>query len=155
MNGIVERVDHAAISVRDVDETTDFYMNVLGFKLLRRTRTGDAGASQSLAYVTLGDFTVEILPARPESLYEPVDQYRVGARMIALRVQDMAEAVEYFQSKGVEVSRPPSPGNAFTGVRGEIKDPNGMSIELLEWQSDDSINNDAWQPSNLAVTRTA
>ncbi len=155
MSGIVERVDHAEVSVRDVDETTDFYVNVLGFKLLRRIRTGDAGASQGLACVTLGDFMIEILPARPESLDEPVDQYRVGARMIALRVKDMAKAVEYFQSKGVEVSRPPRPGNAFTGLRGEIKDPNGMSIELREWQGGDSIHNDAWQPSNPEVTRTA
>ena len=155
MNGIVERVDHTEVSVRDVDETTDFYVNVLGFKLLRRIRIGDAGASQGLACVTLGDFMIEILPARPESLDEPVDQYRVGARMIALRVKNMAKAVEYFQSKGVEVSRPPRPGNAFIGLRGEIKDPNDMSIELREWQGGDSINNDAWQPSNSEVTRTA
>ena len=155
MGGIVERVDHAEVSVRDVDETVNFYVDILGFKLLRRTRIGDAGASQGLACVTLGDFMIEILPARPESLDEPVDQYRVGARMIALRVKDMAEAVEYFQRKGVEVSRPPMPGNAFTGLRGEIKDPNGMSIELREWKGGDSIYNDAWQPSNPQVTRTA
>ena len=153
MNGIIERVDHAEISVRDVDETTRFYVDVLGFKLLRRTRSGAPGTSQGLACVTLGDFMIEILPARADSVNDEVDQYRVGARMIALRVRDMGKAIEYFQSRGVEISRPPRPGNAFTGLRGEIKDPNGMSIELREWTDGDDIYNDTWQPANPDVTR--
>jgi glyoxylase I family protein len=51
--------------------------------------------------------------------------------MFALRVKDMDTEITRLQSSGVEVSQPPR--TIGTSKRAEIKDPNGISIELRQW----------------------
>ena len=65
---------------------------------------------------------------------------------------DMAATIADLESKGVEISRPPTQQTAYDGLRAEIKDPNGISIELREWQNGDSIDNFDWTPSDPATT---
>jgi glyoxylase I family protein len=51
--------------------------------------------------------------------------------MIALEVEDMDRTIEYLRGKGVEISwGPVTLGNS---KRAEIRDPNGLSIELRQW----------------------
>jgi glyoxylase I family protein len=50
---------------------------------------------------------------------------------MAIEVDDMDEAIEYLKGKGVEVLR--EPVKIGTSRRAEIKDPDGLSIELRQW----------------------
>jgi glyoxylase I family protein len=54
-----------------------------------------------------------------------------GLRMIALEVEDMDTAVKYLMSKGVEITW--GPITLGKSKRAEIKDPDGLSIELRQW----------------------
>ena len=148
---MIQRVDHVEINVPDIDEAIDFYTRVLGFKLWRRVRseTPDGGVLE-IAGVVLNDFMIEILKARdPE-----VDQSRVGVKLIALRVDDMAKTIADLRSKGVQVASEPRESRSFDGLRAEILDPNGVHIELREWRNDGLANED-WQPSRPDVLRLA
>ena len=152
---MIERIDHVEVLARNIDETRDFYVNVLGFKLWRETvGQRENGVTWHLACVTLGDMMVEILQARPESMELPAEQTRVGMRMFALKVDDMAKTIAEMESKGVEISRTPRETGVFEGLRAEIKDPDGICIELREWQRGDGIFNDTWQPASVTMTRT-
>ena len=51
--------------------------------------------------------------------------------MIAIEVEDMDKAVEYLKAKGVEISS--GPVVLGKSKRAEIKDPDGLSIELRQW----------------------
>ena len=51
--------------------------------------------------------------------------------MMAIEVEDMDKAVEYLKSKGVKISTPPV--SLGPSKRGEIKDPDGLVIELRQW----------------------
>ena len=151
---MIERVDHLEVYSKDIERTLDFYVNTLGFTLWRRTESArDDGSSLQLACVRLGDMMVEIIKAEPDALDEPVDQTRVGLRMFALRVDDMAKTVEYLESKGVEFYQAPRETPVFEGLRAEILDPDGIRIELREWQRGDNFYNDDWQPSRPNVTK--
>ena len=151
---MIARVDHIEVLARNIDETLDFYVSVLGFTLWRRTlSTRDDGSILALACVRLGDMMVEIIQAQPEVLNQPVDQTRVGVRMFALRVDDMAKTIAALEHKGVEVFQAPRETAVFEGLRAEIKDPNGMRIELREWLRGDSIYHDDWQPTRPNVTK--
>jgi glyoxylase I family protein len=55
----------------------------------------------------------------------------VGYPRLALEVENMDKAVEYLKDKGVEISL--GPINLGTSKRAEIKDPDGLSIELRQW----------------------
>ena len=56
---------------------------------------------------------------------------QVGYRMMAIEVDDMDKAVAYLKEKGVEISQPPV--SLGPSKRGEIKDPDGLVIELRQW----------------------
>lgn len=151
---MIARVDHIEVYARDIDETLGFYVDVLGFTLWRRTHSvRDDGSTLDLACVRLGDMMAEIIQAPPGVVDQPVDQTRVGMRMFALQVDDMAKTIKELERKGVEVFQAPRETAVFEGLRAEIKDPNGMRIELREWQRGDSIYNDDWQPTKPNVTK--
>jgi catechol 2,3-dioxygenase-like lactoylglutathione lyase family enzyme len=124
-----KRIDHVEITTGDMEKTLDFYTKILGFKIKERNPMNRPPLKE-IVYITLGDTMIELLafdnPA-PLSTVAP----QIGYRMMALEVEDMDKAVAFLKSKGVEISRPPvAIGKA---KRGEIKDPNGLSIELRQW----------------------
>ena len=129
-----KRIDHVEIATGDIEKTINFYTSILGFKIKERSPMSRPPLKE-IVYITLGDTMIELLafdnPAPPATA--PV---QVGYRMIALEVDDMDKTVEFLKSKGVEISRPPVViGKSAKGEikRGEIKDPNGLSIELRQW----------------------
>jgi len=58
--------------------------------------------------------------------------WEVGYRGIALEVEDMAKAADYLEGKGIAIAREPVDlGDSF---RGEIRDPDGLILELRHWK---------------------
>ena len=151
---MITRMDHIELNTKNLDETVAFYVDVLGFSVWRRVLMDRPdGSKTDLACLTLDDFMVEMFQVPSEVASQGVDQGRVGVRMMALRVDDMAKTIAELERKGVEVSRPPRTPSTFKGLRAEIKDPNGVSIELREWQENDSIYNADWEPALPGITR--
>src|SRR3990172_5038838 len=124
-----KRIDHVEIVPGDMDRSIAFYTNVLGFKVKERRKV-ERPPLQEIAYITLNDSMVELLsyadPLPPSS-----EQRQIRYRMMAIEVEDMAKAVEYLKTKGVELSL--GPVALGTSIRAEIKDPDGLSIELRQW----------------------
>jgi glyoxylase I family protein len=125
-----KRVDHVEIVPANAEKTIDFYVNILGFRIRSRNEVKMA-PMREVIYLELGDTTIEIISAddlkpKSEVLWE------VGYRGIALEVEDMAKAVDYLQGKGITIAREPVDlGDSF---RGEIRDPDGLIIELRQWK---------------------
>ena len=124
-----KRIDHVEIAPSDFERSIAFYRDVLGFELKERIPIGSPVLKQ-VAYLGLGDTTLELLeyadPAPPD------DSIRVGYRLMALEVDDMAESLAFLAEKGVEPSQPPIDVGGGS-LRAEIMDPDGLSIELRQW----------------------
>lgn len=72
---------------------------------------------------------IELLKVtNPAAAHNP---WGIGYRMIALAVDDMDRAVEYLRGKGIEVTS--GPVTLGKSKRAEIKDPDGLPIELRQW----------------------
>jgi catechol 2,3-dioxygenase-like lactoylglutathione lyase family enzyme len=144
---IFTKFDHVHVVSTDIDKSVDFYTNVLGFYLQRRTVVN---GTLELAYVGLGETLLEIhRPPRGSS------EIPAGAnRPFGLTVSDMDAALAYLQEKGVEVVETRD-GWTFIGRHALIKDPCGISIELREWKGGDGPTNFDWQPTLPNVTRLA
>ena len=127
---IFKRVDHVEIVPRNAEETIDFYVNVLGFKIKNRNEV-KVPPMKEVIYLELGDTVIEIISAdNPKAKSE--NSWEVGYRGIALEVEDMAKAVDYLKSKGITIAREPVDlGDSF---RGEIRDLDGLIIELRQWK---------------------
>ena len=152
----ITRVDHLEVWARDLDETLGFYVDVLGFEPLRRTIAHRAdGSVFEQVCVTLGDFMIELIAAPADRADDVVDPLAMGVKTFALRVDDMAETVKRLKAEGIRFVQEPKPGSSFDGIRAEIVDPNGLGIELREWQRGDGFHNANWQPASPAVTRIA
>lgn len=125
-----KRIDHVEIVPKDLGKTLDFYTDVLGFKVKQRQPGRPGSPWKEIVYLTLNDTMIEVLEAaNPAPLSTASEQ--VGYRMMALEVDDMDKAMEYLKGKGVEISRPPM--LLGKSKRAEIKDPNGITIEIRQW----------------------
>jgi glyoxylase I family protein len=125
-----KRVDHIEIVPRRAEETINFYVNILNFKIKSRIAV-KMPPMKEVIYLELGDSVIEVISADdPEPRSE--NPWEVGYRGIALEVEDMTKAVEYLTSKGIAIAvKPVDLGDSF---RGEIRDPDGLIIELRQWK---------------------
>ncbi len=124
-----KRIDHVEIVTGKLPETLDFYQNILGFKMKERIPM-NMGPMQEIIFLTLTDTMLEIISVKNPPAASNVP-FQVGYVGIALEVEDMDKAVEYLKNKGISMSR--APVNIGASKRGEIKDPNGLTIELRQW----------------------
>lgn len=154
---MIKSVDHVEVTVQDMDRTINFYTKVLGFKLARRVKYETPGYAGELACITLGGFMLELLgPTQPKAGQgDPADPGRIGLKMVALTVDDMAQTLKDLAQHGVEVTWGPRDAAAFDGLRAEIKDPDGISIELREWKRGDSPFKADWQPTKPGIRRVS
>ena len=127
---IFKRVDHVEIVPKHAEETIDFYVNILNFKIKSRVQV-KMPPMKEVVYLELGDTVIEVIHVEnPKPKSE--NPWEVGYRGVALEVEDMTKAVDYLKRKGIAMAREPVDlGDSF---RGEIRDPDGLIIELRQWK---------------------
>jgi catechol 2,3-dioxygenase-like lactoylglutathione lyase family enzyme len=114
----------------DPERTIDFYTGILNFKIKSRNAVKKP-PMQEVVYLELGDTVIEIISVDNATPKSEVP-WQVGYRGIALEVENMAEAVQYLKGKSIDMAVEPADlGGSF---RGEIRDPDGLIIELRQWK---------------------
>ena len=123
------RILHTMLRVGNLEESINFYTDVLGMKLLRQK---DYPKGEfTLAFMGFGD---EADNTVIEFTYNwGVDQYEVGTGFghIAINVDDVYDATERAKSYGAKVIREAGPMNGGETICAFLEDPNGYEIELL------------------------
>ena len=123
-----KRIDHVEIVPSDFEKTLNFYTEILGFKIQMR-RKSERSPLEEIVFVELGGTSVELFSVQnPAPAID--EQWRVGYRKFAIEVEDLDKALEYLKTKGVEIAD--GPAGTQTLKRAIIKDPDGLSIELLQ-----------------------
>lgn len=129
------RLLHTMIRVSDLGRSLDFYVGLLGMRLLRLKDFPEG--KFTLAFVGYGD---ESSTAVIELTHNwGAADYDLGTAWghIAVEVADIHRAVATLSSAGVRVVRPVGP---LKGAPGEviafIEDPDGYRIELIEKSSE-------------------
>jgi glyoxylase I family protein len=124
-----KRIDHVELIPTDYEKTISFYTDILGFEIKER-QTLDMPPLKEIAYLTLGDTMMEFLNVEnPEAA--SANPWRVGYVGIAIEVDNMDEAVAYLKDKGVDIAW--GPMDIGGPIRAEIRDPDGLTIELRQW----------------------
>lgn len=123
------KIDHLEIIPRDLERSLDFYTAVLGFTVKVRKKV-EMPPMEEVAYLELNGTVLELISVADPT--PPSDaEWQVGYRMMALEVDDMDGALAYLKEKGIE----PSWGPVTLGPskRAEIRDPDGLPVELRQW----------------------
>ncbi|KXS42548.1 MULTISPECIES: VOC family protein [unclassified Candidatus Frackibacter] len=124
-----KRIDHVEIIPSDIEVSITFYTEILGFKIKQREEV-DAPSIKEVVFLELNDSMLELLSMKEPQPINKQDR-QVGYRMLALEVEDMDEVITYLEDKGVEVSW--GPVDLGPSKRAEIRDPDGLPIELRQW----------------------
>lgn len=130
------RIAHCMIRVGDLGRSLDFYVNILGMKLLRREEYPDGRFT--LAFVGYDDIdhscVIELTYNWDTSLYSHGDSFG----HLAFEVDDVFDQCSRLAAAGVRVVRPAGPMAHASPDREEseiiafVEDPDGYRIELVQ-----------------------
>lgn len=124
------RMLHTMLRVGNLEESLQFYCQVLGMKLLRQKDYPDG--KFTLAFVGYGNESENTVI---ELTYNwGVNSYEIGTGYghIALGVEDIYATCREIETRGGKVTRQPGPMKHGTTVIAFVEDPNGYKIELIQ-----------------------
>ena len=124
----LSKVHHVAIIGSDYEKSRYFYVDLLGYKVIRenfREARKDYKIDLQLDYLELELF---IVPDCPKRLSYP-EAY--GLRHLAFYVENVEETVKELNEKGIETE--PIRVDEYTGKRMTFfSDPDGLPLEIHE-----------------------
>ncbi len=124
------RLLHTMLRVGNLDQSLQFYCDVLGMTLLRQKDY--PGGKFTLAFVGYGDESDHTVL---ELTYNwGVDAYDLGEGYghIALGVDDIYKTCEEIKARGGQVVREPGPMKHGSTVIAFVNDPDGYKVELIQ-----------------------
>lgn len=124
------RLLHTMIRVGDLQRSIDFYTQVLGMRLLRRSDYPDGRFTN--AFVGYDD---ESRAAVLELTHNwDTKSYDMGSGFghVAVEVEDAYKACDEVKKRGGKVSREPGPMKHGTTVIAFVEDPDGYKIEFVQ-----------------------
>ena len=119
---------HIAIIASDYAKAKEFYMDKLGFQLIREAYRPEQ--DDYLRMLQLGDTTLELFirPSNPPRVTNPE---AMGLRHLAFRVEDVEAGEKWLHSLGIETE--PIREDTVNGGRFLFfRDPDGLPLELHE-----------------------
>ena len=124
----LDKIHHVAIIASDYEKSKDFYVNKLGFEILRenyREARNDYKLDLRLGDCEIELFGISTAPARPN--YPEA----CGLRHLAFKVDCIEEVIAELNAKGIETE--PIRIDEFTDRKATFfKDPDGLPLELHE-----------------------
>ena len=123
---------HTMLRVTNLQESINFYTDVLGMNLLRTTDRTEQ--QYSLAFLAYGTGNKENQAELELTYNYGVNQYDHGGFYghIALGVEDVALTCQKIKEKGGKVTRDAGPVKGGNTIIAFVEDPNGYKIELIQ-----------------------
>lgn len=119
---------HIALIVSDYQAAKHFYVDILGFKIIRENKRMDN--KDIKLDLQLNDCELELF-YKPESPPRPSYPEARGLRHLAFHVEDIDQAVGYLQAHGIQTE--PIRKDTYTGKRLTFfYDPDLLPLELHE-----------------------
>lgn len=125
----LNNVNHIAIIASDIERSLLFYVDVLGFSIIRKVYREERD-SWKVDLALNGDYLIELFTF-PNAPKRPSYPEALGLRHLAFTVDDIEASIAELKSKGVETESIRI--DPFTDCRCVFfADPDGLPIELVE-----------------------
>lgn len=115
---------HAMIRVKNLEESIKFWSEIMGFEITHQNDYDDGRFTLVFMKEKTSDFIIELTYN-----WDQIEDYLIGRNFghFAFQVKDIYEVCNRLIKYEIIINRPPRDGHmAF------FKDPNGISIELLQ-----------------------
>ncbi|MBS6735508.1 MAG: VOC family protein [Clostridiales bacterium] len=124
----LQAIHHVAVIVSDYRKSRHFYVDLLGFEVIRENFRKERGDYK--LDLKLGDCELEIFGI-PDSPPRPSYPEACGLRHLAFRVENIEETIAWLNGLGIATE--PVRTDEFTGKKMTFfKDPDGLPLELHE-----------------------
>ena len=125
---VLGKQHHIAVICSNWDAAREFYVNKLGFELIREVYR--PAQNDYLRMLQLGETTLELF-IRPDAPQRVNNPEAMGLRHLAFRVEDAVAAAAWLNERGIETE--PIREDLVNGGRFTFfKDPDGLPLELHE-----------------------
>ena len=123
------RLLHTMLRVGNLEQSINFYTEVLGMKLLRQKDYPDG--KFTLAFIGYGDESENTVIELTHNW--DTDKYDLGDGYghIAIEVDDVYKATDDIKQRGGKIIRDAGPMNAGATIIAFVEDPDGYPIELI------------------------
>jgi len=110
------------IKVNDMEESLDFYMDIVGLQVERRL---EAGPDREIVFLDGGETKIELISGKDSDV-------NIGKDIsIGFTVDSIDNKMEFLQGRGIEVLEGPFRPNPTVAFF-YIKDPSGLRIQFVE-----------------------
>ncbi|HSE00507.1 MAG TPA: lactoylglutathione lyase [Burkholderiales bacterium] len=124
------RILHTMLRVGDLRRSLDFYTQVLGMKLLRKTDY--PGGRFTNAFVGYDEESRTAVLELTHNWDTASYDLGTGYGHVAIEVDDAYRACEEVKRRGGKVTREPGPMKHGTTVIAFVEDPDGYKIEFIQ-----------------------
>lgn len=122
------KILHTSITVKDMEESIEFYCDVIGLELQGRREIPENKAEIAFLGDRESDSRIEL------TYWKEKEGWIEGDELdhVAFAVPDMDEAIKRFLEQKVEIPMEPYTLKGSTTRIAFIKDPNGIWLEIVE-----------------------
>ncbi len=124
------RILHTMLRVGDLDRALEFYVTVLGMRVLRRKDY--PGGRFTNVFVGYGDEASAAVLELTHNWDTKTYDLGSGYGHVAIEVDDAYQACEDVKKRGGKVTREAGPMKHGTTVIAFVEDPDGYKIELVQ-----------------------
>ena len=119
---------HTSITVKNMEESIQFYKEIIGLKLIKRREIKENNAEIAFLSDSESGNSVEL------TYWFDKDDYNEGDELdhLAFATDNLTEAIIDFRNKGVNIAKEPYSLRGSDSKIAFITDPNGIWIELIE-----------------------
>jgi len=128
------RILHTMLRVGDLDRALNFYVEVLGMRVLRRKDY--PGGRFTNVFVGYGDEASAAVLELTHNWDTTTYDLGSGYGHVAIEVDDVYQACEEVRKRGGKVTREAGPMKHGTTVIAFVEDPDGYKIEFVQKKTD-------------------
>jgi catechol 2,3-dioxygenase-like lactoylglutathione lyase family enzyme len=128
----MDKYDHVAFQVGNMDAAIQFYVEKLNFTLSSRAVNQDE--MEEYAFLTLGDLRLELIQDLDQAAYEKPQIKPPYCPHLAIETDSVERAVARLREEGVPIIRGP------LAIEGEVTwvyfaDPDNNVLEYVHWRT--------------------
>jgi methylmalonyl-CoA epimerase len=137
----IKRIDHVAIAVRDADQATQQFVNLLNAVPIRTEILREKAGTVKVSYLQIGENVLSLVQSMQTDgfINQHIAKHGEGLHHMGLEVDDLEEFIEEVESKGFKIPL----RDEFTN-RSEVvlrpKDAAGVVLQIVAWKGGSEVS---------------
>jgi len=131
----IKRIDHVAIAVRDADQATQQYVNLLNAVHIRTEILREKAGTVKVSYMQIGENVLSLVESlEPDGfINQHIAKHGEGLHHMGLEVDNLNEFIQEVEGKGFKI-----PLRDEFSNRSEVvlrpRDAAGVVLQILQWK---------------------